>query len=323
MVSILIPVYNAAHFLDRCISSLLAQSFHDWQAIMVDDGSTDESLAMLERAATDDGRIEVVHLPQNSGLSHARNVALEHVRGDLVCMLDADDWLSTDALSEAVAVFQNHPATDVVLFRFVYVDDQTGEERPFEQASFTVLSGKEAMRRTLLGWDGIHGVYMVRMDIHQRYPFDETTRVYSDENAARLHYLSAREVRPCCGTYYYRQHPSSLTHQGIEGYFDRMKANERLMQAMKEAGVDGDDLSKLYERCWLGIVDAYYYYTLHRNALTSDERREVVDKIRGAWSTIDVCYIPRSCRTKFGYRPLRTSWTLFRLQEEIYFRLRK
>ena len=322
MISVIIPVYNAEHFLQKCISSLVSQTYKEWQAIFVDDGSTDGSLKILEREVLLDKRMEIVRLPKNQGLPHARNAALEHVRGNYVCTLDADDWLAPDAFEQAIDVFENHPQTDCVLFRFVYVNDDTKEEQEFPLSSFTMLSGKEVMRRTLLDWDGIHGIYLVRTSIQRQYPFDETTRVYSDENTARLHFFASREVRSCTGTYYYRQHSDSLSHQGRLSYFDRLKANESLLHSLCEAGVEERDVALLHQRCWLAIVDAYYYYFIHRRDYSDIDSKKAFSEIQCAWSSIIVSMIPRRCRSKFGYWPLRFSWRLFCLQEEFYFRLR-
>lgn len=91
--SIVIPVYNVAPYLRECLDSVLAQTFGNWEAICVDDGSTDGSGAILDAYAAKDERIKVVHQP-NRGVSAARNVALDMSRGEWIGFLDADDfWL--------------------------------------------------------------------------------------------------------------------------------------------------------------------------------------------------------------------------------------
>lgn len=97
--SILIPVYNTAQYLPKCLESILSQSFIDYEVICVDDGSTDDSITLLQDYALRDSRIEVVSTP-NSGVSHARNIALDKARGDYVLFMDSDDWLADDALAK-------------------------------------------------------------------------------------------------------------------------------------------------------------------------------------------------------------------------------
>ena len=91
--SIVIPIYNVAPYLRECLDSVLAQTFGDWEAICVDDGSTDGSGAILDEYAAADMRFRVVHQP-NKGVCAARNVALDKARGEWIGFLDADDvWL--------------------------------------------------------------------------------------------------------------------------------------------------------------------------------------------------------------------------------------
>ena len=106
-VSVLIAAYNAGNYLRKCLDSLLAQSHQDWQALCVDDASTDETLHILRQYAEADARIQVVALSQNGGQARARNVALAKAEGDYVCMLDSDDWFSPDALQQAAQVFDD------------------------------------------------------------------------------------------------------------------------------------------------------------------------------------------------------------------------
>jgi glycosyltransferase involved in cell wall biosynthesis len=92
-VSIIIPAYNAAQLLPHALDSILAQTYEDWEAIVVDDASTDETAAVA--SGRRDPRISCVRSPRNLGIGGARNQALPHARGELVALLDADDvWLA-------------------------------------------------------------------------------------------------------------------------------------------------------------------------------------------------------------------------------------
>jgi len=95
LVSIVTPVYNAARWLPETLASVRAQTFTDWEHLLVDDGSTDDSAAMIALAAARDPRIRLLRTPQNSGPSAARNRALDAAQGRFIALLDADDlWLS-------------------------------------------------------------------------------------------------------------------------------------------------------------------------------------------------------------------------------------
>ena len=97
-ISLIVPVYKAEAFLEKCVSSIQAQSFADWELILVDDGSPDGSGAMCDKMAADDSRIQVIH-QENGGVSAARNRGMSVATGTFLAFADADDWLPPDALA--------------------------------------------------------------------------------------------------------------------------------------------------------------------------------------------------------------------------------
>lgn len=96
--SIIIPVYNVAPYLRECLDSVLVQTFTDWECLCVDDGSTDESGAILDEYAQKDPRFRVFHKP-NGGVSSARNLGLDKVRGKWILFVDADDYITENCLN--------------------------------------------------------------------------------------------------------------------------------------------------------------------------------------------------------------------------------
>lgn len=322
LVSVLVPVYNAAPFLPQCFDSLLSQTLHDVQVVCVDDASTDSSLSVLRDYSQRDARVEVIHLDKNVGLAKARNAALEQARGQYVCMVDADDWLSADALQQAVDVFAAHPATGCVLFRLlmVYGEGQQREEKDYPCRTFTVLTGDEACLLSL-DWQ-IHGLYMVRADIQRRYPYDDTCRVYSDENTTRVHFAASAEVRCCSGIYYYRQHGQSVTHRVSVSRFDRLRAFESLLRQLAPLRVADRAVPFVTNQLWLSVVDLFYFLYQHGRELSPEERRWGLGELHRVWLSVDVSLFDKTKTSKFGYRHC-PSWWLFRLQEWLYFTLRK
>lgn len=104
-ISVIVPVYNTAKKLPRCIDSILAQTFTDFELLLIDDGSNDKSGNICDEYAGKDKRIQVFH-KENGGASSARNIGLDNARGTYICFCDADDfveknWLSTFSLSIA------------------------------------------------------------------------------------------------------------------------------------------------------------------------------------------------------------------------------
>ena len=105
-VSIIIPVHNVAPYLETCLDSLLSQTFQDWEAVCIDDGSSDESPAMLDRFAARDARFKVVH-QKNGGVSNARNTGLKLARGTYIQMLDPDDWAEPDMTERLLRMIES------------------------------------------------------------------------------------------------------------------------------------------------------------------------------------------------------------------------
>jgi glycosyltransferase involved in cell wall biosynthesis len=112
-VSVVIPTYQYAAFLPDAIASLREQTLEDWEGIVVDDGSTDETSAVLEGIAADDPRIRSVRQP-TGGVSAARNAGLALARAPFVQFLDADDRLEPNKLDAHVGFLETHPEVDLV-----------------------------------------------------------------------------------------------------------------------------------------------------------------------------------------------------------------
>jgi glycosyltransferase involved in cell wall biosynthesis len=99
MISFIVPVYNVQIYLVRCIESIIAQTFHDWELILINDGSTDTSGEIADNYAAKDSRIKVIH-KLNGGVSSARNTGIDEVRGEYICFIDSDDWIDPDFLEQ-------------------------------------------------------------------------------------------------------------------------------------------------------------------------------------------------------------------------------
>lgn len=113
LLSVIVPVYNAADYLDRCIESVVGQTYSYLEIILVDDGSEDDSLQICEIWAKQDGRIQVITQP-NKGVSSARNMGIKKAIGDYLLLLDSDDWLAIDTCEKLLShMKQQH--TDCVV----------------------------------------------------------------------------------------------------------------------------------------------------------------------------------------------------------------
>ena len=98
-ISIIVPLYNAEKFIDRCMSSILAQTFTNYEVILVNDGSTDRSSELCRRYQSANDRVIYIE-KENGGAGSARNLGIESARGEYLAFPDVDDWFSPDMYRE-------------------------------------------------------------------------------------------------------------------------------------------------------------------------------------------------------------------------------
>lgn len=140
--SVVIPVYNGEPHLEKAVRNLQAQSFPDWEAVIVDDGSTDVTPALADRLAAEDARLHVIHQP-NGGVSVARNRGLAAAKGDWIVWLDADDSYVDGALRRLAILVDAHSDCDALVMPNV-ADLSQGATAAQEMTQAQVLTGPEA-----------------------------------------------------------------------------------------------------------------------------------------------------------------------------------
>ena len=117
MISIIVPVYNVAPYLRQCLDSLIGQTYRDLEIICVNDGSVDESPAILAEYAERDERIQIISR-SNAGVSASRNEALNVAKGEWLMLVDSDDWIDTDTCRQALDAALTYQA-DLVMWAYV------------------------------------------------------------------------------------------------------------------------------------------------------------------------------------------------------------
>lgn len=141
-VSVIVPVYNVETYLEKCVESVLCQTYADYELILVDDGSTDGSGTLCDSLAQRDTRIRVLH-QENQGLSGARNAGLSATAGQWVIFLDSDDFWGSSDLLERLVSYTEENSCEVVCFNYrrVWDDGKTGAmEMPFSTPTTDVVA---------------------------------------------------------------------------------------------------------------------------------------------------------------------------------------
>ena len=207
-LSVIIPVYRTERTLERCVKSILQQSYHDLEVILVDDGSPDNCPQLCDEWTLKDSRIRVVHKP-NGGLSDARNAGIDAATGDCLTFVDADDFLAPDTYAQVMPkaagsdivefpIYWHYTGKDERLMRFQPADyDDMGRYWLEGEAYTHTYACNKVFRRTLFG------------DV--RFP---KGRVFEDAATLPLLLEHARRVSTVdAGLYYYVANPAGITAQ--------------------------------------------------------------------------------------------------------------
>lgn len=171
LVSIIVPVYKVEQYLKRCMDSVLNQTYKNIEVILVNDGSPDNCPALCDEYAKIDSRVRVIH-KENGGLSSARNVALDSVKGDYIFFVDSDDWLALDTLEVLNEYLEKD--YDMISFQRTYLTEEKvvekGEKNPKD------MDVSQYIDASFLG----------------RYDFFVTTKIFKTEVFNNIRFLEGR-----------------------------------------------------------------------------------------------------------------------------------
>lgn len=246
LFSVVIPVYNGEKYLRKALDSVIQQTFSDWEMILIDDGSSDGSLAICEEYAARDSRIQCFH-KENEGVTIARKLGTDRSSGEYIVFLDCDDWLDTDCLEKlSEAIRENDP--DIVLFG--HMDEMPGVySRPWTWDREGLYSRKNI--ETKIFPSLIHDAQAhyfpynlcgnaIRRDLLQDNMIADSRATIGEDGACMIPTVyQARSMffmKPCFYHYLYNPASASRSHQVIP--WD----NARLIAEHIAARMDLDEL---------------------------------------------------------------------------------
>ena len=221
--SVIIPTYNAARHLRACLDSVLGQTLVDIEAVCVDDGSTDESSAVLGEYAAADSRLRVLR-QENKGQAAARGRGLQAAAGEWIAYCDADDWVDRNALEEMMGTAERESADCVCCGLVREGADGRSVRRPFDREgpsdTYNALVAKLFRRNLLEG---------VLVDTSVRLGEDLMVTAQALRKARRITVMDA-------AFYHYRENGASITHvqDGRKRVEDLARVGEILRTAMPE-----------------------------------------------------------------------------------------
>lgn len=181
VLSIIIPVYNREKFLERCVKSVAASSLQNMEIILIDDGSVDQSGALCDKLAEEDGRILVIH-QQNAGVSAARNRGLEKAQGKYFAFVDSDDYIEPDMYEKMIAAMEEEDADMVCCGVSKEYEDRTGRAEKFSHEHVGAYVDAVGGLKLLLSVSGAEGIMFMPGNKMGKRDVQVENRVFFDEN---------------------------------------------------------------------------------------------------------------------------------------------
>lgn len=185
LISVIIPVYNVEKYLQRCIDSVLAQTYNNIEVILIDDGSTDSCGKICDEFAGRAPRVRVVH-KKNGGLSDARNVGIELAKGEYITFVDSDDFIDLDMIEYLFTLAKWANARMSVCVNRLYDEDTGRFKTERNDGKKEILTSHESLRRMLYHQDffvsACGKLYQKKMFEHIRFPvgklYEDTSTIY-------------------------------------------------------------------------------------------------------------------------------------------------
>jgi len=219
VVSVIVPVYNVEKFLPACIESILAQTYPDFELILVDDGSTDSSGCICDEFQKKDSRIRVIH-KKNEGVCKARNVALDAMAGEYCILVDSDDVIHPRLLEIALNELRN-TSLDMLIYGYEFVNEDfcyvglddilCGEKSEHYSIEETLKEAMLGRKFRMIAWNKLY-----KSSLWKNIRFPEG-RTFGDDSAVTYRLIDACDSIAFlkCPLYYYRMRNGRALHADL------------------------------------------------------------------------------------------------------------
>ena len=190
-ISVIVPIYNMEKLMRKCIDSILAQTFQDYECLLIDDGSKDGSPAICDEYAAKDSRFKACHKP-NGGLSDARNYGLARAQGEYTIFFDPDDWVDTDCLKDLYAKALETDA-DMVMCDIYYNDPY---RQTYSKQEPTSLYHEDVLKDLITGKVfGFTVTKLIRRSLYKKYDLQYPKGMYGCEDQYTMCALLKHDIK--------------------------------------------------------------------------------------------------------------------------------
>ncbi len=266
LISVIIPVYNVEEYLKECIDSVLSQTYENYEIILVDDGSTDNSGKICDEYAERNNKITAIH-KENGGLSDARNTGLSLSQGEYIYFLDSDDYIIPESFAELVSVIKKNNS-DFVFFDAKSFEDENKsfniEQRYIRKKEYETAKGEDILLKLLSNKD-YHSP--VQMYFYKKIFLIENDLsflsgvVYEDSLFSYKAFCLANHVTHIAKSFYCRRYRANsiMTSQKSKKYFDSICRvyEEVLSFSKKENKIHLEVAQKYIARCAFNVFNNY------------------------------------------------------------------
>lgn len=292
-VSVIVPIYNVAKYLDRSIKSILNQTLNDIEIILIDDGSTDESLSICNNYKKKDSRIKV-YSKKNGGVSSARNLGIKKAKGTYLAFVDPDDWIENE-MYESLYFLSEKKETDITICD--YMVEQRGEKSKkkinYEKDTFDRSDIMKYLIPNMIGQESFKGTgsnimgsvcrLIVRREfiLNNNVKFREDISLMEDLIFCIVIFMQVEKISYVKSSYYHymKNENSALSSYRENTIFERIKVNEILNKIFKSHGVKNLYEKRMRYRYMKMAIISISYETRKGNKKSFVEKVKTIKKI--------------------------------------------
>lgn len=263
LISVIVPVYNVEKYLDKCINSLINQSYKKLEIILIDDGSTDNCGKICDEYALKDNRIKVIH-KENEGLSAARNLGIAISKGDYIIFIDSDDWVDKEILLKLLKLIKKYNSDIAVCDYLLAYDENEYIEKGeiYEKIFSNIDAFKDLYSRTGGVIKSISCCKLYKRELFKDIVFP-VRKIHEDEFVTyKLLYKANIISYTNEKLYYYRQRENSIMNsKADERRLDAIQAFEERLIFIKNNIKDEELYNLTAKAYYVLILDRYYILT--------------------------------------------------------------
>lgn len=293
-VTFIMPAYNAGRYIADSIQSIINQTEPDWELVVVNDCSTDNTLEIANEASLNDRRIRVFSMKCNSGNAFPPRLrAIELSASNLIAPLDADDIIENNYLEKLLREKEESGAEVIFPTMFRMSEKGIPGQRLTPHETFDISStynGMELVKHTLNCWEiGANGGILDKsLYLKCISEVEDTSLMNSDEYLTRIILINTRRLKISDAKYYYRDNSASITHRASTKLFDPLKTNDLLCELVsRHFHNHSEEMYRAEIQRFCGLVDAMKLYNSIGSRLSSDSRAAVMAQMRKSYKKID------------------------------------